>query len=260
MRNTKQLIFFGLCAGLLAGLCNTAAMAQDPTEVDAKHYKSVFENDDVRVLRITYGPGEESVMHEHPAGVVVFLTDNQVTFALPDGQAVPTTGKKGQAIWDAGGKHRPQNTGDNAMEAILVEMKGNMDLTSIRKAIEAQNAKFAAAYNRGDAAGVAAVYTENAHSMPPNSPAVQGRPAIQKSTKKDMEMGLSNLKLTTLSVERAGNSVYETGAYSIKFQPEGREAIGDSGKYFAVWKAQPDGSWKIYKDIWNSDLPLPGTN
>ena len=32
------------------------AMAQDPTEVDSKHYKVVFENDQVRVLRITYGP------------------------------------------------------------------------------------------------------------------------------------------------------------------------------------------------------------
>ena len=42
------------------------AMAQDPAKVDAKHYKLEFENDQVRVLRITYGPGEKSVMHEHP--------------------------------------------------------------------------------------------------------------------------------------------------------------------------------------------------
>jgi hypothetical protein len=30
-----------------------AAVAQDPTQVDAKHYKVTFENDQVRILRIT---------------------------------------------------------------------------------------------------------------------------------------------------------------------------------------------------------------
>ena len=29
------------------------------------------------LLRVTYGPHEKSVMHEHPAGVVVFLTEQQ---------------------------------------------------------------------------------------------------------------------------------------------------------------------------------------
>src|SRR5450755_172828 len=49
-------------AGLLAG---GAANAQDPVKVDAKHYKVEFENDSVRVLRITYPAHEKSVMHHH---------------------------------------------------------------------------------------------------------------------------------------------------------------------------------------------------
>jgi hypothetical protein len=36
-------------------------MAADPVEVDAKHYKVEFENDRVRVFRVSYGPGERSV-------------------------------------------------------------------------------------------------------------------------------------------------------------------------------------------------------
>ena len=55
-----------------------AAVAQDPTVVDAKHYKVMFENDQVRILKITYGPKEKSVMHEHPNAVAVFLTDGQI--------------------------------------------------------------------------------------------------------------------------------------------------------------------------------------
>jgi len=97
--------------------------AQEPTKVDSKHYKVVFENDSVRVLRITYGPHEKSVMHDHPNGVVVFLTDFSSRFTLPDGKTVDNTGKAGQAIWAPAGKHLPENLGDKALEVILVELK-----------------------------------------------------------------------------------------------------------------------------------------
>jgi quercetin dioxygenase-like cupin family protein len=64
------------------------AVAQDPTVVDANHYKVMFENDQVRVLKITYGPKEKSVMHEHPNAVAVFLTDGQMKFQLADGKSI----------------------------------------------------------------------------------------------------------------------------------------------------------------------------
>ncbi|MFQ5583523.1 MAG: cupin domain-containing protein, partial [Calditrichia bacterium] len=98
---------------------------QDPTVVDSKHYKVVFENDQVRVVRITYGPGEKSVMHYHPDGVAVFMTDNKVKFTKPDGKTFEIAGEAGQVIWDPAGKHLPQNMGDKPMEVILVEMKNN---------------------------------------------------------------------------------------------------------------------------------------
>ena len=97
--------------------------AQDPTKVASKHYKVVFENDSVRVLRITYAPHEKSVMHEHPNAVAVFLTDLNVHFTLPDGKIIDNTGKAGDAIWTPAGKHLPENLADKALEAILVELK-----------------------------------------------------------------------------------------------------------------------------------------
>ena len=99
------------------------AMAQDPTEVDSKHYKVVFENDQVRVLRITYGPHEKSVMHEHPAGVWVLLTDERMKFTLPDGETKEEHGKVGDTGWADAGKHLPENLSDQAFEVILVELK-----------------------------------------------------------------------------------------------------------------------------------------
>ncbi|HEY0767208.1 MAG TPA: hypothetical protein VGD47_04575 [Steroidobacteraceae bacterium] len=100
------------------------AMAQDPVKVDSKHYKVEFENAQVRVLRITYGAHEKSVMHEHPASVAVFLTDSTAQFTMPDGKTVPMTAKPGSVQWAAAGKHLPENTGDKPFELILVELKG----------------------------------------------------------------------------------------------------------------------------------------
>jgi quercetin dioxygenase-like cupin family protein len=99
------------------------AMAQDAAKVDAKHYKVEFENEQVRVVRITYGPHEKSVMHEHPANVAVFLTDGQARFTLPDGKTQDVPIKAGTAQYDAGGKHLPENTGDKPFELMLVELK-----------------------------------------------------------------------------------------------------------------------------------------
>ncbi len=99
------------------------ALAQDPVVVDPGHYKVEFENDQVRVLRITYGPNEKSVMHYHPTAVGVFLDDMKVQFTLPDGQTVEDQGKAGEATWTEAGPHLPQNLTDQPFELILVELK-----------------------------------------------------------------------------------------------------------------------------------------
>ena len=99
------------------------ALAQDPVVVDAAHYTLVFENEQVRVLRITYGPGEESVMHDHPAGVAVPLEDSHMQFTLADGQVMESTLKAGEAIWAPAGPHVPKSLSDKPSSIILVEIK-----------------------------------------------------------------------------------------------------------------------------------------
>ena len=101
-----------------------ADSAQDPVKLDPKHYKVEFENDQIRVLRITYGPHEKSVMHDHPANFAVFLTDGQARFTMQDGKTVDAPVKAGTTQWDAGGQHLPENTGDKPFELVLVELKG----------------------------------------------------------------------------------------------------------------------------------------
>lgn len=95
----------------------------DPIEVDANHYSVVMENDRVRVLHISYAPGESSVMHYHPDAVAVFLTDHQAEFELQDGSTVEAPSKAGESIFTPAGQHLPTNTGESPFELILVELK-----------------------------------------------------------------------------------------------------------------------------------------
>jgi quercetin dioxygenase-like cupin family protein len=117
-----------IAAGVIA--YGVAAYAQptgggkaDPVKVDAKHYKVEFENESVRVLRISYAPGEKSVMHYHPSSVAIYLTDGKTKMTTPDGKSEEVPAKAGATAWTAAGSHLPQNVGDKRFEVILVELK-----------------------------------------------------------------------------------------------------------------------------------------
>lgn len=49
----------------------------DPVAVDPQHYTVDFENEFVRVLRVTFGPGEKGARHEHILNRVVFYLNDQ---------------------------------------------------------------------------------------------------------------------------------------------------------------------------------------
>ena len=98
-------------------------MAEDPIKVDPNHYKVEFENDQVRVLRVSYGPREKSVMHDHPMSVGVHLTDIWGKFTFPDGKTEEISGMAGEARLSPAGSHLPENVSDKPLELILVELK-----------------------------------------------------------------------------------------------------------------------------------------
>jgi quercetin dioxygenase-like cupin family protein len=109
-----------VCLGL-AGVVS----AQDAVKVDPKHYTVVTENDQVRILKVHYGPHEKSVMHSHPATAAVFLTDAKGQFTYPDGKTKAFDLKAGDAGYEAANTHLPENTSDKAMDLIVVELKGH---------------------------------------------------------------------------------------------------------------------------------------
>jgi quercetin dioxygenase-like cupin family protein len=116
-----------LAAGIvgygLAAQAQPAKAEADPVKVDSKHYAVEFENESVRVLRISYGPGEKSVMHHHPNAVAVYLTDGLTRMTTPDGKSQDMPAKAGGTTWSAAGSHLPQNVGGKPFQVILVELK-----------------------------------------------------------------------------------------------------------------------------------------
>jgi len=50
----------------------------------------------------------------------------------------------------------------------------------------------------------------------------------------------------------------ERGSFTWKVAPApGGAEIDNQGSFLAVGQQQPDGSWKVQRNIWNSTLPLP---
>lgn len=134
-----------------------------------------------------------------------------------------------------------------------------VDTAAVRKYIEGENGRFIEALKRGDSTGAAMNYAEDAILMQPNEPAVRGRPAIVKHYGASVNAGtLTYEQATTEDVMVRDDLAVETGSFTFTMKPTGPKAakeVSGKGKYLTVWKKQADGSWKIVRDISNSDLP-----
>ncbi len=118
------------------------------------------------------------------------------------------------------------------------------------------NRQFEAAISGGDAAGAAAVYTDNGKLLAPDAPAITGREAIQVYWQAVLDMGAKSVSLHTLDLEEIGDTAVETGAATLNIQTEGEDSAQAEGKFVVIWKRQADGSWKWDTDCFNFDAPL----
>jgi hypothetical protein len=102
---------------------NAVPVTLDPVKLDPKYHVVDFENDRVRVLRTILEPHIKSPMHEHPAYVVVYLTELHTTMKMADGREVDNPRKPGEIAWRDALKHQTENIGDRTAMEIQVELK-----------------------------------------------------------------------------------------------------------------------------------------
>ena len=110
--------------------------------------------------------------------------------------------------------------------------------------------RWAAAANAKDAAGIAALYMEDALLMPSNAPTAKGRVAIQAALQGMLEQGAHDISLSKVDGGMSGSWGYEAGTYGATFGTS-----KDKGKYLLTLKKGADGKWLIQDDIFNSDMP-----
>ncbi len=104
-------------------LVASSVLAQDATKVEAKHYHVAFENEHVRVVDMHYGPHEKSGMHDHPAGVAVYITAGHFRFTDDTGKVIEAEAKAGEARWFPAFKHKVENLSDKPFDGVYIEIK-----------------------------------------------------------------------------------------------------------------------------------------
>ena len=111
------------------------------------------------------------------------------------------------------------------------------------------NDAWAAAFNKGDASAVAAMYTEDAFVLPPGAEMVKGRAAIEAFWRQAAQQ-MGDAKLTTVDVlPLAPRAAREIGTVSLKSKSQPPQEI--TAKYAVVWR-KVGGKWKLATDIWNT--------
>ena len=145
--------------------------------------------------------------------------------------------------------------GSGKTDSAATKMAAAPDPAAVRGAIDSANARFLAAFLKGDTATMMANYADDADVLMTGSPMARGRADIMKVFNEFMSQGtMKDPKLTTLDVMLGGDLAVETGTYEWTFVPKKGKPMPDKGKYVTVWKKQADGSWKIVRDINNSDM------
>jgi uncharacterized protein (TIGR02246 family) len=123
-------------------------------------------------------------------------------------------------------------------------------LAQDRTTIEKLNDVWTAAFNKGDAAAVAALYTEDAYVLPPGSEIVRGRAAIEAFWRQAAQQ-MGDAKLTTADVLPLGpEAAREIGTVILKTKTQPPQEV--VGKYVVIWR-KTAGEWKLATDIWNTN-------
>jgi len=107
---------------------------------------------------------------------------------------------------------------------------------------------FMAAFEFGDASGIAKLYSEQAQLLPSNRDFVSGRSEIKLFWQGLMQLGIATVKLEMMEVNASDDKAFEVGRYTFH---TGEGAMIDYGKYVVVWQQQ-DGQWFLHRHSWTT--------
>ncbi len=114
----------GLFAVVIMGvLAATAVRAQDPVKVGPGIYKTLFENERVRVCEARFKPGDSMPMHSHPDHLVYVNSGGKLQVTGADGKTQDIEFKAGDVLWLPAQSHKGKNVGTTDVVLIVNELK-----------------------------------------------------------------------------------------------------------------------------------------
>lgn len=141
--------------------------------------------------------------------------------------------------------------------SVLILGGGQALAQSAEEAIRNNLDAWEAAFDAGDGKALADLYTEDAVLLPPGAERVEGRGKIAEFWQGAIDSGLEDPDLEAVEVVESGDLAYEVGRLSITAPGEDGEPTPVSGKYVVIWQRGDDGTWRLHRDIWNTNPPTP---
>ena len=121
---------------------------------------------------------------------------------------------------------------------------------ALDRAIARANSEWAEAMKTGDVASILKPYLPDAVFTGADGGSLQGITEIGAFYRERFQKnGLaSSTRIEPRHVERDGDLAYESGYGEMTFTKEGKPVTA-GGRYLTVWQKQPDGNWKIRRNV-----------
>jgi uncharacterized protein (TIGR02246 family) len=115
---------------------------------------------------------------------------------------------------------------------------------------------YAESVTEGDAARFAALWTDDAIKLPPGAMPVEGAEAIEARFEASAGGSDSVMEINNKEIGHGPEFAFSSGFYSVEVTPtDGSEPFLVDGKYLDILRQQEDGTWKLYRDCYNSNVP-----
>jgi ketosteroid isomerase-like protein len=113
------------------------------------------------------------------------------------------------------------------------------------------NQRWDAAFNRGDAAALAALYDEHAAVLPAGGDAALGTRQIEALFAGAIGQGIRNHRIELHAVEGDERVATQRGRWSAEATTADGGVQHFGGHLTLAYRRQPDGSWRALTHIWN---------
>ena len=117
---------------------------------------------------------------------------------------------------------------------------------------------YTTAINSNNLDSLAAMFTEDVVFLAAHGPPIVGKPAVRKWAEDYLQAFTTHWNKTSQEFVTAGDWAFERYSYKSTDTPKaGGAAVEDTGWGLVVYHHDSDGKWRVARDAFSTDTPLP---